>query len=172
MRIVRKRTTDRWHACSATLAAAHTLWTEGHVEKGMPITFSSKSGNLMATPTDNEQIELDFPNEGLMSAVKELLVVGADGQVTVRHEEDTLELLCRGLNLKMEQLLHVSRNRMDILVEIRADDFATLVPEMGALGKLRDNRVLSVTTRGGADNWFDFQSRSFAPAFGVPEVGR
>ena len=44
----------------ATLASAHVLWQEGHVEAGTTIRFHTKSGPLGARP-DGDWIELDFP---------------------------------------------------------------------------------------------------------------
>jgi hypothetical protein len=152
------------------LAAAHILWSEGHVSTGTAITFASKSGELIATPITNDRIELDFPNEGLPKNVTSILDPADLGKDRVASEPDTVSLICHGLNLEASQLLEVCRNRMDILVQISPADFAALEVDMGALTKLRDNRVISVTTRGGDGDSFDFQSRSFAPACGVPEV--
>ena len=44
----------------ATLASAHVLWEDGHVEKGSPLRFHTRSGVLGAEP-DGDWIELDFP---------------------------------------------------------------------------------------------------------------
>ena len=44
----------------ATLAAAHVLWTEGHLPAESPAWFQTRSGLLTAAPR-GDWIELDFP---------------------------------------------------------------------------------------------------------------
>ena len=51
----------------ATIAAAHTLWSTGHVPTNDAITFHTLSGPLHASATES-WIELDFPSEPAVPA--------------------------------------------------------------------------------------------------------
>jgi PhzF family phenazine biosynthesis protein len=44
----------------ATLASAHVLWTEGYVDRGTAIRFTTRGGTLAATRRGDD-VELDFP---------------------------------------------------------------------------------------------------------------
>ena len=59
----------------ATLASAHTLWTNGYVDPSQPIQFTSRSGILSASYSDG-WITLDFRSSSTPSA---LYRVGSDG---------------------------------------------------------------------------------------------
>jgi PhzF family phenazine biosynthesis protein len=129
----------------ATLAAAFVLWEIGNVLKGTPITFTTLSGPLVAEQ-EEDWISMDFPKE---PAVSTMPVPG----------------LGRALGVEP---LYTGRNRFDILVELPlADDVCNLEPDMEALAAIRTRGII-VTAASDLPH-FDFVSRFFAPAAGVPE---
>jgi PhzF family phenazine biosynthesis protein len=137
--------TDEVDLCGhATLASSHALWEAGHTDKDQPIHFETLSGTLIASRVDNSgSIQLDFPSE---AATAVILQDSTDSSPT---EEETMRLLQDGLGLHTSgQILSVTRNRMDILVEVTPDAFKQQELDFGILGKLTDCRVLSVTTVG------------------------
>ena len=115
----------------------------GHSDNGAPIHFETLSGTLVASRVDDSgSIQLDFPSE----AATAIILHDADSLPT---EEDTMQLLREGLGLRApEQILSVTRNRMDILAEVTPDAFELQELDFGILGRLTDCRVLSVTTVG------------------------
>ena len=129
----------------ATLAAAFTLWTAGHEERGSAIAFETRSGTLTAQK-DGDWITIDFPAEPVISVSS---VPGLDRALGVSP-------------------LFVGRNRFDILAELpSAADLCTLEPDMAALATIPARGII-VTAVSDLPH-FDFVSRFFAPAVGVPE---
>ena len=129
----------------ATLASAHTLWTDGVVPKSDPIAFQTRSGVLGAS-SRGEMIELDFPSEAAT-------------------EVPAPEGLAEAVGVP---LVWTGRNRMDYIVEIAGErELRGLVPNLDAIRKL-DARGLIVTCRG-AGTEYDFLSRFFAPQSGIDE---
>lgn len=129
----------------ATLASAHVLWETGAATTGETIRFRTKSGVLTATNKD-DWIELDFP--ALFSEY-------ADAH------PDLTEAL--GVSPK-----EVSKSRFDYLIEV--DSEATvrkLSPNLALLGTIPVRGV--IVTAAASTPGFDFVSRFFAPAAGVPE---
>ena len=158
--------TDEVDLCGhATLASSHALWEAGHTDAGAPIHFETLSGTLIASRTEDGSIHLDFPSEAATSVILQ------DSDDASPTEEETMRLLRDGLGLhEAGQILHVSRNRMDVLVEVTPQAFTEQVLDFGLLGKLDNCRVLSVTTEADREaTGFDFASRSYAPAVGVDE---
>lgn len=126
----------------ATLASAHVLWHELGVE-GL-LTFGSLSGSLGAS-RQGDWIELDFP---------------AKLESTCQPPAGLLEALGA-------EPVYVGRNQFDYLVELASEAAVReLSPDLGALARVEARGVI-VTARGQAE--FDFISRFFAPAVGVPE---
>lgn len=129
----------------ATIAAAFALWTAGHEKPGSAIAFETRSGTLTAQK-DGDWITIDFPAEPVTS---EISVPGLD----------------RALGIPP---VFVGRNRFDILAELpSAADLCTLEPDMAALAAI-PTRGIIVTAVSDLPH-FDFVSRFFAPAIGVPE---
>lgn len=158
--------TDEVDLCGhATLGSSHALWEAGHTPADEPIHFETLSGTLIASRADDGSIRLDFPSEAATS------VILRDADDSSPTEEETVQLLREGLGLSEPgQILHVSRNRMDVLAEVTPQAFVEQAPDFGVLGKLADCRVLSVTTeKDRGETGFDFASRSYAPAVGVDE---
>lgn len=128
-----------------TLATAHVLWEEGHLESRKVARFSTLSGELTATPL-GRQIELSFPSRpptetsdpgGLAEAL------GVTPTWIGRDPEDYLVLL--------------------------ADEkaVASCNPDFGALRAIESRGVI---VSGPADqDGVDFVSRFFAPRFGIDE---
>ena len=129
----------------ATLAAASVLYETGRVPAGAAISFTTLSGPLTAGK-DGDWISMDFPAEPPATSMP---VPG----------------LGRALGVEP---LYTGRNRFDILVELPlADDVCSLEPDMEALLAIRTRGII-VTAASDLPH-FDFVSRFFAPAFGVPE---
>lgn len=129
----------------ATLASAHTLWTDGIVPTRDAIAFHTRSGILGASRRD-QIIELDFPSEPAPEAPAPAGLQEALGV----------------------PLLWTGRNRMDYLVEIAGErELRAIVPNLEEIGKL-DARGLIVTCRGNGTG-YDFLSRFFAPQSGIAE---
>jgi len=129
----------------ATLAAASTLWTTGREKAGSTIAFETLSGPLTARK-DGDWITLDFPAEPVT------------GPSVVPGLDQALGLFP----------LFVGRNRFDILAELpSAADVCTLEPDMAALAALPARGII-ITAASDLPH-FDFVSRFFAPAVGVPE---
>ncbi|MFA4878377.1 MAG: PhzF family phenazine biosynthesis protein [Methanoregula sp.] len=129
----------------ATLAAAFVLWETGRVARDKAITFDTLSGKLTARK-NGDWISMDFPQE----PVAESMPIPGLGQALGADP------------------LYTGRNRFDILVELPlADDVCSLEPDMDALLAIR-TRGFIVTAASDLPH-FDFVSRFFAPAVGVPE---
>ena len=130
----------------ATLAAAHTLWSDGIVPGGEAMEFRTRSGRLGASRREG-LIELDFPAEPAVE------VAAPTGLATAL-----------GTPLRW-----TGRNRMDYFVEIEGGDseLRGIVPDLASIGKL-DARGLIVTCHGDGTA-YDFVSRFFAPQSGINE---
>mgnify|MGYP005847947519 CR=1 FL=1 len=129
----------------ATLASAHVLWEEGHLEPGAIAQFETRSGLLTATQ-QGEWIELNFPaNPSTATQIPPELVKALD--LTIRQ---------------------VSQNSLGYLVEVET---AAMVydckPDFGLLAALPVSGVIITSQDEGSD--YDFVSRFFAPALGINE---
>ena len=129
----------------ATLSAAHILWEQGYVPKFEPLRFDTLSGLLTATLNENK-IELDFPRR------------------RVEKCENNLTLN-KALGIKP---LFTGKDEHLYMIEIAdAAVLRALEPDMEALNKIAPGEFL-VTARSD-DPAYDFMSRFFAPAVGIPE---
>jgi predicted PhzF superfamily epimerase YddE/YHI9 len=129
----------------ATLATAHLLWSEGRVPPGDVIRFETRSGRLTATRC-GDLIELDFPAEPAVERALPPWLADALG----------------------ERPVWCGQNRLDYIVELEsAPAVRRLRPNLEALAGC-DRRGVIVTSRSD-DPAFDFVSRFFAPAVGIPE---
>lgn len=129
----------------ATLASAHLLWEESHLEQWETATFHTRSGVISAT-RQGDMIWLDFPATPVRPAamVPDLeRAVGAP-------------------------ITYVGRTAFDYLVEIESEAAVrSLVPDLTLLARLPVRGVV-VTARAN-DGEHDFVSRFFAPRQGIPE---
>ncbi len=136
----------------ATLASAHTLWSEGYLDKSESAHFHTKSGLLTCTlarsPGDNASwIGMDFParvSEEVAPPDGLLEALGADS-------------------------VFVGRNADDYLIEVESPDIVyNLSPDFGRLAHVK-TRGTVVTSRATDGDEYDFVSRMFAPAVGINE---
>lgn len=130
----------------ATLASAHVLWEDGHLEPGIQARFHTRSG-LLTADRRGDWIELDFPSTPVTSASPPAGLTDALSATP----------------------LFVGRSRFDVFVELESEDAVRrLDPDLAALGRI-DARGVVVTSRAGPQRGYDFVSRFFAPQSGVPE---
>ncbi|MGE0710955.1 MAG: PhzF family phenazine biosynthesis protein [Planctomycetota bacterium] len=131
----------------ATLASAHTLWSEGHLGADSPARFLTRSGPLSATLRDG-WITLDFPADPVRPVAAPLaLLEGLRGPVP----------------------LWTGRARGFYLAELaEADQVVALEPSLERIGAL-DGAGLIVTARAAKGASEDFVSRLFSPQLGVGE---
>lgn len=129
----------------ATLASAQVLWEQKLLEPDEPARFQSRSGLLTARRA-GEWIELDFPAKPAEAAPAP---PGLEG--------------CLGVAPRF-----VGRNAFDYLVEVDTEaTVRNLKPDLVQLATLPVRGV--IVTAAAMSGEFDFVSRFFAPAVGVPE---
>jgi PhzF family phenazine biosynthesis protein len=128
----------------ATLASAHVLWSLGRAQG--PIAFSTRSG-VLTCQRDARVISIDLPRSELQDEPPPVGLFSALG--------------VRPLTLKRT-------SQDDYLVELESEDaVAKLTPDLPALALVKA-RGVAVTARS-RNPEFDFVSRFFAPAYGIPE---
>jgi PhzF family phenazine biosynthesis protein len=129
----------------ATLAAAHVLWEEGWVAPQKPARFSTRSGELVATPL-GRRIELDFPARPPSEA---------------EAPEGMLEAL--GVTSSF-----VGLDPDDYIVLLEDEEAVRrCAPNFTALGEIETRGV--IITGPAAQPEVDFVSRFFAPRLGIDE---
>lgn len=129
----------------ATLASSFVLWETGRLAKDEMARFETRSGRLTATRSA-AGIQLDFP---------------ADRVEPCAAPAGLLEAL--GTTAKF-----VGGNRMDFFVELDSEaDVRGLTPDFKGLATVEARGI--IVTAQSDDPKFDFVSRFFAPATGVPE---
>ncbi len=129
----------------ATLASAHILWEEKHVDSETVIQFETRSGVLRAEKKEN-RIQIDFPAE---------VEQGVDAPL------DLLE----ALNV---EAVYLGKTRFDYLIEVRNETVLRgIQPDFNRLKKVAMRGVMVTASASHAD--YDFVSRFFAPAAGIDE---
>jgi len=130
----------------ATLASAHTLWTEGYLQSEEIANFQTKSGLLKAR-LQGDWIELDFPaNPSKVTTPPPELITALD------------------VNIKT-----TVKNSLGYLVELESASIVRdLQPNFSLLKTLSVPDVI-VTSIGETDSEYDFVSRFFAPGLGIDE---
>ena len=132
----------------ATLATAHVLFEDGHATRDEAVRFSTRSGRLAARSSGG-WIEMDFPAQAPDSAAP------TDG-------------LLEALGIDGSAATFVGRNESDWLVAVAdADGVRALTPDLVRLARIEARGVM--VTAPSDDQRYDFVSRFFAPAVGVPE---
>lgn len=130
----------------ATLATAHVLWSEGHLDPDTLAQFHTQSGLLTAT-RQGDWIELNFP-------------------AAVSTPVDTPPELVKALGCTP---IAVYQNSLGYLVEVGdAASVRQLQPDFGLMATLPIANAI-VTSRAEAGSEFDFISRFFAPGLGINE---
>lgn len=132
----------------ATLAAAHVLWTEGHHPPGEPIRFATASGELRALATGDGSILLDFP-----AAPPYPLSPPPDLEGIIPSPYGFVGRAGPTRNYLVE---------VDSPVALRR-----LQPDLARLAALPAGGL--IVTAASDDPAYDFLSRYFAPAAGIPE---
>jgi PhzF family phenazine biosynthesis protein len=128
----------------ATLASAHVLWTEGHLPLETEACFQTRSG-LLTARCQGDWIELNFP-------------------ATLSTPISTPAGLSEALGTSIQQ---VSQNSLGYLVEVESEAIVRqLDPDFAQLKTFPVHGII-VTSR--ANPPYDFVSRFFAPAIGIPE---
>jgi len=129
----------------ATLASAHVLWEEQHVDSETVIQFETRSGMLRAEKKEN-RIQIDFPAEAEQ---------GVDAP---------LELL-EALNI---EAVYLGKTRFDYLIEVRNETVLRgIQPDFNRLKNVAMRGVIVTASTSNAG--YDFVSRFFAPAVGIDE---
>ncbi len=130
----------------ATLATAHVLWSEGHLDRDTPAQFHTQSGLLTATRR-GDWIELNFP-------------------ATASTPVDAPPALVKALGCTP---IAVYQNSLGYLIEVAdAAIVRQLQPDFGLLATLPIANVI-VTSQAEAGSGFAFVSRFFAPGLGINE---
>lgn len=129
----------------ATLAAAHVLWEEGHLDPSLAARFQTRSGLLIAERVEHT-IELDFP---------------ALATEPISPPEDLAQALG-------SEIVFAGKTRMDLLVELPDETtLRALTPNFSSLGRIPARGVIVTAPSDQAE--FDFVSRFFAPQSGIDE---
>jgi len=130
----------------ATVASAHVLWQDGHLQAGQQARFHTRSGLLLADQR-GDWIELDFPAKIVAAtpAPPELLPA-----------------------LGVPAANFVGKNAFDYLVEVDSEETVrALSPDHSTLRKLPVRGIIVTARSTGGE--FDFVSRFFAPGSGIDE---
>jgi len=128
----------------ATLASAHVLWEDGHLNPGVTARFHTLSG-VLTCEQRGEWIEMNFP----------AMLVQPSGPPPQLDE-------ALGCDLK-----YSGRNQLDYLVEVADEQtLRSLQPQHHMLRQMPVRGVIA-TARGSGE--FDFVSRFFAPGSGIDE---
>jgi PhzF family phenazine biosynthesis protein len=129
----------------ATLASAHVLWEEGHLQPEEQARFHTRSG-LLTAERQGAWITLDFPATPTTSAFAPAELVQALGV----------------------EFAYVGKNQFDYLVEVGSEEtLRALKPDMNLLERVPVRGVI-VTSRSTSSE-YDFVSRFFAPRVGISE---
>ena len=127
----------------ATLASAHALWEAGHLPKQSVARFHTRSGTLGAK-LGGDWIWLDFPATPVTLTASPPQLTDAFGSENV----------------------YIGETKFDYLVELPTEAHVRhFAPDFAAIASL-PARGLIVTAEA---KDFDFVSRYFAPAYGIPE---
>jgi len=129
----------------ATLASAHFLWETGELSDTAEARFHTRSGLLTAVQRDR-WIEMDFP---------------AQPPVAAEPPGDLLRAV--GATPRF-----VGKNESDWIIEVEsAQEVMDLDPDLRRVGEVCERGLIVTSLTRSAS--YDFVSRFFAPAAGVPE---
>ena len=128
----------------ATLASAHVLWEDGHLDSQSSARFRTKSG-LLTCERRGEWIEMNFPAK-------------------LEERADPPPQLADALGAEPR---YVGRNQFDYLVEVADEQtLRALSPKHHVLRELPVRGVICTAQCSGE---YDFVSRFFAPGSGIDE---
>src|SRR5579862_3562361 len=130
----------------ATLASAHVLWEDGHLDPGESASFCTRSGVLTARKT-GDWIEMNFP------------------ATPATHEPGSHSELAEALGAPVR---FVGKSRFDRLVELENEAAVrSLRPDFSRLGRLEIRGIM--VTSAASSPGYDYVSRFFAPGSGIDE---
>jgi PhzF family phenazine biosynthesis protein len=130
----------------ATLASAHVLWEDGHAGRDHTLEFATRSGRLTAAAGAGSWITLDFPATPPLPAAPPPLLGAALGATIVSS----------------------FRTPFDWLVELESEAaVGALNPDLSGIREVGGRGI--IVTSQAASARYDFVSRFFAPAIGIPE---
>ncbi len=132
----------------ATLASAHILWQEGILKKGEEARFHTQSGLLKARQK-GDLIELDFPASKAVPCEKP-----------------------KGLEQSLgTPILSLGKNGAYYLAELSSAEAVRQVkPDFKLIESALEEPLLGIAVTAASDDpAYDFVSRFFAPAAGIPE---
>jgi PhzF family phenazine biosynthesis protein len=128
----------------ATLASAHVLWEDGHLQPGATARFHTRSGVLTCNRR-GDWIEMNFP-------------------ATLEQPAEPPLQLAQALGCDLK---YTGRNKFDYLVEVADEEtLRSLSPRHHLLRQMPVRGVIA-TARGTGE--YDFVSRFFAPGSGIDE---
>ena len=134
----------------ATLAAAHVLWTEGHLPADAPARFETRSGLLTAVRRAG-WIELDFPATPVLPSAG--------------SAADDADALAEALGAPVA---FAGFSRFDALADLGTEEAVrALKPDAAKVAAVPVRGVMA--TGRASTPGFDFVSRFFAPRVGIPE---
>lgn len=133
----------------ATLATAHVLHSAGRA--GSRLRFRTRSGVLTAASSPDGTVTLDFPTAPLTPVAEPPGLSAALGcEILTVHD--------------------TGPDVGDLLVEVHDEETVrALAPDMAALARLRGRGVIVTAAAHDTAAGYDFVSRFFGPAVGVPE---
>jgi PhzF family phenazine biosynthesis protein len=130
----------------ATLASAHVLWSEGHLAPAQTARFHTRSG-LLSARKQQDWIELNFPSQPVQAMTEAIDFASILGT---------------------QAILSAHRNSANYLVELSDQaTVAALKPDFAAISQLQAQGIIVTSIATQAP--YDFVSRYFAPAAGIPE---
>ncbi len=129
----------------ATLASAHFLWDEGHLDPSAEARFSTRSG-LLTARRSGTWIELDFPADSVRRVEAPMAVAAALGAPVADYAETGLYVLAE---VESESILRA------------------LAPDSTAVRELHPVGI--IVTAQSEEPEIDFVSRFFAPNAGIYE---
>ena len=164
----------------ATLGAAHAIFTHradagvGGGAEPTALRFHTLSGLLTVT-REGGFLSMDFPSEPVAAGDSNLASNGAISRALFGEDEEG-----------DDGLLFVGRNRLDLMVEVTPEAFASIQPDMAKLAAISSGKGVAddgsdvepvrgvVVTAAAAGQTFagstpDFISRCFFPSIGVDE---
>jgi len=129
----------------ATLATAHVLRHPGTAR------FATRSGVLTAAAAAGGGYTLDFPTAPLTP-------------VTIDPE------LAKAIGADVVSVHHTGPSTDDLLIELTSEAVVRdLAPDLSAVGRLSRRGIIVTAQAASPDAGYDFVSRFFGPAVGVPE---
>ncbi|KDO15898.1 hypothetical protein SPRG_18564 [Saprolegnia parasitica CBS 223.65] len=144
----------------ATLAAAYTLYVDGHCAKDASIRFHTKSGVLttryVTQPDGVAGIEMDFPTMHRVPRDE-------------AWRAATSSTLVAALSIGIHDVIAIEQYGTDIICHVTPTAFAKMTPNFRLLLVLDCRATIVTCAAHHVDSGYDFYSRFFGPRSGVHE---